>query len=298
MEGQTFHRDHHIGNWGTSRPCGCFKDSVYPDVVFWNEGSGGNYNSIYRQYARVSAATCGANCKACGGGSCTTCENQKYLDPNGICADECSEGYVKDGAGDEGRICKACQGESRRRDSGRSTCEACDKGEISQTAKDECTNIQNLCRPTGCRACQECMVPLKSNLQQCPIARQEGCYHPGTMWCGQLTEALFACQHNQGSSYPCFYQLLCREPTVCEAWKSEFCGGQTSPRLLEHGISKSSGFNRSLGSLEQHASKALTRRAQPADNHDMHISKTSGEVDADVANLGGLDVSLKGKCVG
>jgi hypothetical protein len=98
---------------------------------------------------------------------------------------------------------------------------------------------------------------------------------------------------------------MCGDSLVCDIWKKEFCGGQTSNSLLEVGqeadaddwITKSLGGNHSIASFTEHMAMAFSKRANTADDHDMLTSKTKAEVHADVDSFSGLDAAVKGKCV-
>jgi hypothetical protein len=128
------------------------------------------------------------------------------------------------------------------------------------------------------------------------------------MWCGHLTEKVLECD---GFSYPCFYKLLCSASIVCDHWKDEFCGGQTSliqGKIQEaveadEWIRNSLGHSHSFGkSPTEHMALAMSKRAKIVGAFNVDASKVNSnareEVDADVDGLSGLDASVKGKCVG
>jgi hypothetical protein len=126
------------------------------------------------------------------------------------------------------------------------------------------------------------------------------------MWCQGLTQEVLECE---GFSFPCYYKLMCSSSLVCNDWKKEFCGGQTSlievssaedwiPSVAkgDDWIPESFGLNSSFGSTTQQMPMELSTRAKRVFAYDMHLSKTNEEADIDVDSLSGLDASVKGKC--
>jgi hypothetical protein len=119
------------------------------------------------------------------------------------------------------------------------------------------------------------------------------------MWCGHITETVLGCD---GFSTPCFYKLLCADSLVCNTWKQEFCGNQTS--LLEVGkaaqaddwILESLVFNHSSRSPAQQKALSMSKRAKQSADYDMLLSRTNDKVDMNSDSLSGLDASVKGKC--
>jgi len=145
------------------------------------------------------------------------------------CYTKCAPGFYESGRGEgEKAKCVECQGgTSRRRNY---ECAPCRPGHVSKDESDECQLLQDMCDPEDCGPCATCMQGIESKLDNCvtkPIA-EGGCYNPGTTWCSEAQDALMQCQ---SKSSGCWYRLLCRDPRICDQWKSVFCGPQNRTNL-------------------------------------------------------------------
>jgi hypothetical protein len=166
-----------------------------------------------------------SNCKKRNAkGLCEECVDETfYLSRAGDCLRDCPPGDYQDAAE---RKCKFCHGQTNRRRA--TTCTHCPDGHVGQEAMDDCVNMQSLCSPKQCAACESCLARTEGPLIDCwhQKARGKGCIDFDKHWCGRFMTKFVSCE---GYSMPCFYKILCQSPCVCDTWKAVRCGGQVNP---------------------------------------------------------------------
>jgi len=223
------------------------------------------------------------DCKTQVAGKCTLCTNGSYLTMTGIClpADGpgCPPGFIQHGSGTEGKECKECNGQARRRnlqktEQAAAKCDPCGNGRVSKTNHDGCQNIQDTCDQSQCRSCAKCIKASESHLTGC-LDPKDNCTDFNKVWCPGFMDALTKCE---GFSLGCYHKLLCHSPQICPSWKTHRCGVKCTPPT-------------SCSFLQTNSTSEV-----PSESSVSQIFSQRNRVSS--SHVNSLDAALQGKCSG